>query len=142
MSRQIDLTKKLSDEDRAYLVARDRWRDIALADGHEDVNRAKREATENNDILQGRRPPTLVGEQALVQQANENPPTSTEEDMDYDSWSFDDLKQELDVRKEEALAEGMSPDEANKLFSKGGGQKDLVARLVADDERVGQQNQQ
>jgi hypothetical protein len=32
MSKYIDLTEPLSDEDRAYLEARDRWADIAMSD--------------------------------------------------------------------------------------------------------------
>lgn len=139
MSREIDLSKPLSDEDRAYLVDRDRWRDLAVADGHEDIARAMREAVEANDVRQGRRPPTVFGEQALVQQANAEtppPPPGEEEDLPYDQWTFDELKAELDVRKADALADGMGEDEAKTLYSKGGGQKDLIARLEADDARV------
>ena len=141
MSREIDLSQPLSDEDRQYLIDRDRWRDLALADGHEDIARAQREATEANDITQGRRPPTVFGEQARVQAANADAaPTSDEgeEDLPYEEWTFDELKNELDVRKADAVEAGMSEEEAKTLYSKGGGQKDLVARLYADDERVAQ----
>lgn len=139
MSRDIDLSKPLSAADRQYLVDRDRWRDLALADGHEDPERAKRDASEANDITQGRRPPTVFGEQALVQQANAETPVEPEEDIPYSEWTFDELKAELDARKADAIAAGMSEEDAKKAFSKGGGQNDLVARLEADDERVAPQ---
>jgi len=139
MSREIDLTKKLSDEDRQYLVERDRWRDLALADGHEDIERAKREATEANDISQGRRPPTLVGEPARVAEANASQaPVEAEEDLPYEEWSYDELKAELDARKTDAIAGGMNTEDANKRYSKGGSQKDLVQRLHDDDEAAQQ----
>lgn len=140
MSRKIDLSSSLSDDDRQYLVDRERWSDIAIADGHEDPERARREAAQAADVKFLRRPPTVFGEQALVQAANaEQSPSEPEEDLPYEEWTFDELKAELDVRKADAVAAGMSEEEAKALYSKGGGQKDLIARLEADDERVAAQ---
>lgn len=138
MSRKIDLSEPLSDEDRQYLVERDRWRDLALADGHEDVDRAKREATEANDILQGRRPPTLVGEAAIVQQANATAdgaePTGEEEDLPYDQWTYKALQEEVKVRLQLALDDGMPEAEAREKYKAGGKATELVALLEKDDE--------
>jgi hypothetical protein len=134
MAREIDLTKKLSPEDRQYLVNRDRWRDIAEADGHGDPRRAKREAEANRGSLtQVALPPTDPQAPAKTL-AEVTGRTSDEEDSNYEEWSFDELKAELDDRKAEALEGGMSAEEAGRRYSKGGSQKDLVARLRADDE--------
>lgn len=57
------------------------------------------------------------------------------EEVPYGEMSAEDLKAELDRRKELELEAGMAPDEAAKLFSKSGSKKDLVARLEADDKR-------
>lgn len=57
-----------------------------------------------------------------------NRPVTTEpvvHDDDYDEWSFQDLKDEIDVRNEER-------DEDDQL-SKGGSTEDLKARLREDD---------
>ena len=146
MAREIDLTKKLSDFDRQYLVDRDRWRDLALADGHEDIERAKRDAVERNDLTQGRRPPTLVGEAAVVEEANAQQaqgPVDPLADKPYEEWPYKALQEELKVRKQEAVDAGMEQSEADELYKAGGAQADLVRRLEADDERVaGQENQQ
>jgi len=141
MSREIDLTKPLTEDERQYLIDRDKWVMLARADGHDDVERAKREAVERNDITQGRRPPTLVGEQAVVQQINaqmaveqENPDPLA--DKPYDEWPYKALQEELKVRKQEALDAGMDQAQADELYKAGGAQADLVKRLEADDERV------
>jgi hypothetical protein len=136
MSRKIDLSEPLSDEDRAYLVERDRWRDLALADGHEDIDRAKREATEANDITQGRRPPTLVGEAARVQAANAepSPPADPLADLPYDRWTYKALQEEVKVRLQLALSDGMPEVEAREKFKAGGKAAELVKILEDDDE--------
>lgn len=136
MSRKIDLSEPLSDEDRAYLVDRDRWRDLALADGHEDMDRAKREASEANDITQGRRPPTLVGEAARVQAANAEPtpPADPLADLPYDQWPYKALQEEVKVRLQEALDAGVPEVEAREKFKAGGNTATLVKLLQDDDE--------
>lgn len=137
MSRKIDLTEPLSDEDRQYLVARDRWRDLALADGHEDVDRAKREASEANDITQGRRPPTVVGEAAIVQAANEQAaqePVDPLADVPYSEWPYKALQEEIKVRLQLALDAGVPEVEAREKFKAGGNTATLVKILEDDDE--------
>ena len=146
MVRKIDLSKPLSDDDRQYLVDRDRWRDLATADGHDDPRQARRDAE------QGLRP-TQVSSTVLTPTSPALPPRrqdpgdgSTEvndqEPVDYNTWTFEDLKAELDDRKAEAIEAGMPEEEAAKRFSKGGKQKDLVARLEADDDQPYEQSQQ
>lgn len=137
MSREIDLSKPLSDYDRQYLVDRDRWRDLALADGHEDIARAKREATEANDITQGRRPPTLVGEAARVQEANAAPaPADPLADQPYSEWPYKALQEEIKARLQEALDAGVPEVEAREKFKAGGKQADLVKILEEDDAEI------
>lgn len=134
MAREIDLTKPLSDEDRQYLVDRCRWSQLAQADELASAQEAQRAASEEHTpSTPSPQPPTTVVGGAPVEPTQGA--TSDEQDP-YEEWTYEELKAELDVRKQEALNEGMPTDEAGKLFSKGGSQKDLVARLYADDERV------
>lgn len=138
MSRKIDLSTPLSDEDRQYLVDRDRWQDLANADGHGDPEQSKREAIQGFRTAQEHSvpEPTRVGAEAKLAAAEQNPahqPSSGDEDEDYEDWTFEDLKAELDERKADAVANGMTQEDANKRYSKGGSQKDLVQRLRDDD---------
>jgi hypothetical protein len=135
MAKEIDLSKPLSSEDRAYLVQRDRWRSLAEADGHGDPRRAKAEAEASRGELTQRAHPT-TDPQAIVPTPEEIHSRRDEGDSEepYEDWSFEDLKAELDARKTDALDGGMSAEEAGKRYSKGGSQKELVARLYADDE--------
>lgn len=136
MAREIKLDQPLSEGDRKYLADRDRWYDIARADGHDDPRRAKREHQSGAAApTQPALPPTdpqVSARDRQEAQASKTP--DTEEVLPYEEWSFDDLKAELDDRKAEALEGGMSSEDAAKRYSKGGSQKDLVARLKADDE--------
>lgn len=137
MAREIDLTKPLSAEDRQYLVDRCAWSRIAQAD-QIAADEAQAKAVEQNEITTPQPTPTATGAAALhaAQTAQEEQAASDdEEEAPYEEWSYDDLKAELDRRKQLELDGGMAQEEANKLFSKGGSQKDLVARLYADDER-------
>lgn len=135
MAREIDLSKPLSDEDRQYLVDRCAWSRIAQAD-QIAADQAQAKAVEDNKIENPQPSPTRTGAAALAEAANASPgDDGGEEELPYEEWSFEDLKVELDRRKQLELNGGMSTEEANKLFSKGGSQKDLVARLYADDER-------
>lgn len=138
MAREIKLDEKLSDEDRKYLADRDRWFQIARADGHDDPRRAKAEYVANAAApTQIALPPTnpQAPAQTLQDVVGTGSGQQDEVVLPYEEWSFDDLKAELDERKAEAVEGGMTAEDAGKRYSKGGSQKDLVARLYADDEQ-------
>lgn len=114
MSRNIDLTKPLSDEDRAYLEARGRHRDIALADGEDHSNTPDDSITGATD-----QPPTPTPAATASQNADDGSSTAPDgsadsgdgsvatepeaEEDNYDdesAWSYEDLKDEVRARKE------------------------------------------
>lgn len=147
MAREIDLTKPLSTEDLHYLAQRDRWHQIARAEGHEDPDRAKREyEAEAFQQTQVSLPPVNPQAPARTLEEVGGVPSGGEgedEELEpYEEWTFDDLKAELDDRKAEALGSGMNAEDAGKRYSKGGSQKDLVQRLYADDELKAGETQQ
>ena len=133
MARTIDLSKPLSDDDRQYLVTRDRWRDLAEADGHNDPQRARQEAQEGyrrTQVASTVLSPTSPGQTPRVQEPDAG---GDGDEPPYEEWTFEELKAELKDRKAEALESGMSENEAKERYSLGGSQKDLVDRLYADD---------
>lgn len=140
MAREIDLTKKLSAADRQYLVDRDRWHDIARADGLTDGDEA-REAHKRKlaaDPTQVSAPPTVFPQPGT--DLPKPPGELEEEDLPYDEWVVADLKQELKVRRDLALAEKTATEEeAATRYSTAGSKADLVARLQQDDEQVAPQ---
>lgn len=145
MAREIDITKPLSDADRQYLIDRCAWHKLDqnaqyVQDGELTPPGEVGEAKDFTPPAQVPAPqPTVVGEQLLVKQANEQAGQSTPDplaDKPYEEWPFDELKKELDARKADAVAAGMDEAEATKRYGKGGGQKDLIARLNADDEQA------
>jgi hypothetical protein len=124
MAREIDLTKPLSDADRQYLVDRCMGHKLAqneqyMADGEVQSTGTANEA--KNLVTPPQVPvpqPTLVGEQAIVQQANaDDGEEVVEEDLPYEEWTFDDLKAEAKARH----------------LSAGGSAKDIIARLEMND---------
>lgn len=143
MARKINLEEPLSAEDRRYLVDRCRWAQLALADGLGSPQEAQRQA----EAARLKRPsPGPDPQPATVVTGGAPPePTATGDDLDnkpYEEWPYTALQEELKVRKQEAVDAGMDADEANRLYAAGGKTSELVARLVADDERVEAENSQ
>lgn len=140
MSRSIDLSKPLSDEDREYLVQRARTADLQknaemlngaterptpVDDGNTgDIDAFTRD--DGSDLLAGTHPQeTTVTtiQQVEVQrepgESGEEPPTPEEPD-NYDdeaAWSYRELQDEAKVRKLTAT----------------GSREELIARLRQDD---------
>lgn len=148
MSREINLEEPLSEEDRQYLVERDQWRKIAAADGHGDPERAKREASarwkeRRSPSAAPPQPPTVLAGDLTTPPAGDGDGGGDGGSLDekpYDEWPYKALQEELKVRKQEALGEGMEQAQADELYKAGGSQADLVKRLEEDDERAaGQQ---
>lgn len=149
MSRQIDLTQALSDEDREYLVSRGRLEDIRandeqfgdpgdkfvpIDDGNTgDVDPFK--ADDGNDQMAnmhpGEKPLTEV--QGLeVNRGGGSEQADAEDTRDYDEpyteWSKADLQKEIDERNAD---EDRDPD-APKI-ARTGTVQELAGRLTDDD---------
>lgn len=139
MSRNIDLTQPLSDEDRKYLQDRCRWRDIATADALDSPQEAVKEAEEALAPDGSLAAPTVVaGGTPVVPPQGDDPLAN----LPYSDWPYRALQEELRARKAEALDNGMDQAEADELYKAGGTATELAARLDADDERAEAAQQQ
>lgn len=125
MSRKIDYSKPLSDDDKAWLIARGWGNRIPGNEAHPSSNvgpvidpNASAEDQLKNQPNTG----TATGTLGAVE---ERPEDGYTED-DYASWKVADLKAEIDERNEER-------DDDHQISSEGK-KADLVAALVADDE--------
>lgn len=150
MSRQIDLSKSLSDEDRQYLVDRADYESLrqagALDEAPMDPNLAGGPGLDDSGLRantgdmgsplklqeredQGPPPPrTAPGSHTetlpTVSNATADPSLGSEP---YEHWTNDQLRAEIDKRNEEL------EDDDEKL-SRDGNKADLVATLRSDDE--------
>lgn len=142
MAREIDLTKKLSDEDRAYLEQRDRWRDIqANVDefGGEPAKLPKElpqtgsEATQNalgpTSLTREQERESLMAALKALDEADEE----GDEPIEYEKLKVAELKAELDSRKADAATD---EERANLDYKSGDDKAALIARLDRDDELV------
>ena len=126
MSRQIDLTQSLTDEDRQYLVDRCRWEDLRLADEEHPVPEDRHPNTTPTAVdTPTALNPADVGTQNAELPAKPLPDDSVdavaEWDDNYDdagAWSYSDLQGEAKSRN----------------VSAAGPREDVVARLREDDE--------
>lgn len=125
MSREIDLTKPLSDADRKYLEDRARHADIALADANSGVE-GKSELPAPN-VFAATDPSPDRTPAASISSTED-----AEEDLPYEEWKVDELKAELDVRAQDAedsdIAESLAYTSSDK-------KADLIKKLEADDAR-------
>jgi hypothetical protein len=159
MSRQIDLSQPLSDEDRAYLKARGRLNEIAMADAmasgedysesmlsagevlsHDDGNRLSPNTGDVNPIPRDQRnnlgpgygnDPSIAGQGVDPDETVEVPiGQSGGQVLDYNAFTRDELEEEIDRRN--------SDRDEEYHISKKGKKADLVAALEddysADDE--------
>jgi hypothetical protein len=160
MSRQIDLSKKLSDEDRDYLISRGRLDDVrandadfgqdqerfqVIDDGNTgDVDPFKRD--DGSDLMAGTHP----GERALtpVQQIETGvppeevtglPPTEPSQQAGdatgegSDSRSFDDDYDAEEDGKPVWTKEDLEEEAQKRGLPKSGNKSDLIKRLREDD---------
>lgn len=158
MSRQIDTSKRLSEEDRQYLVERGNLDAVRANDaefGEEkslqaidggntgDVDPFKRD--DGSDLVSGTHPDerTLTPAQAAqtgvpmgggrsvdpqVPGASQEPEDTRDYDKDYDEWSNADLQKEIDERNED----GRRSDE--KRLSRSGTKAEMAKALEDDDD--------
>lgn len=127
MSRQIDLTKKLSAEDRAYLDARGRFVEIARNDvqfagegskASEETPTPEKAAEAGSEAGSTPDAPALPGAQPVA---------------DYKSMTVQDLKAELDKRKAAYEAAEDVDGAADVSYTSTDKKDDLVTLLEEDD---------
>lgn len=160
MSREIDLTKPLSDEDRKYLEDRCRWRDIAIADEGSDPGPSLPDdsivgSQENSPNAEpahagAQNPePVLAPEAALLVGSGTEPPTPPADgadggdatgnpDADGADTEPDDEDEGDNYDDEEAWTFQDLRTEATGRpgVSAGGSRADIIARLREDDARA------
>lgn len=143
MSRQIDLSKKLSDEDREYLQNNNRLRDIAIADGTldeggweqpldaivdshpKDPNAEDQSAGALVDLDQKPLPGSVEAQRDLGIGVDDGSAEQPDDNYDdEDAWSYRDLQAEAKDRDDVA---GNLPRE------------ELIAALRADDAKPSEQ---
>ena len=130
MSRKVDLSKPLSDDDRQYLSDRCRWDDLREADANHPVpvERDPNTTPSSQDTSPAPQPAdkgTQTAELPTKPLTTDSVPAQADpgdEDVDnYDDaevWSYHDLQEEAKERKDVSAA---------------GSREDIVARLREDD---------
>jgi hypothetical protein len=132
MSREIDLTKKLSPEDREYLYQRNGWRLVKANyeefGGDDPVVAEGVPVTGPESLVDAAGLDALTPEQQQAAQAGE-----AGDGADYESMTKPELQAELDVRKKDAATD---EERANLAYKSGENKDQLIARLDKDDELV------
>lgn len=151
MSREIDLTKRLDEDELRYLVDRDRWDDIRT--NAENLDRdvpnlpsargiraqAPRKQLRNSDAFD------KIAKQLGVRVskddddmdevvAPEPTPAAGPQPVDYTKLTVPQLKEELDKRRKDYEAAGDSEAVGDVSYTDGDKKGDLVAKLQLDDE--------
>lgn len=135
MSREIDLSNPLSDEDRAYLLARGREQLVAQI----DARRGDEEAAKLAHYVPGSAvdeadgvpetpglaaPNVEAARSAEIVEEDDDVEAGTEDN--YETWTNEQLREELDSRD----------------LQTSGKKKELVARLRADDADTGDEGEE
>jgi hypothetical protein len=143
MSREIDLTKKLSEDDLRYLVDRDRWDDLrtnaenlGLPEPNLPSPRGIRmqvpaKQLKNTDAFD------KIADQLGVKVSNEDedsPAPSGPQPTDYNKLTVPQLKEELDKRRREYEQAGDSDAVKDVTYDAKATKPDLIAQLQLDDE--------
>lgn len=135
MAREIDLSKRLSEDDRQYLYQRNRWKEVKANyeefGGEEPVLPDGVPVTGPASLVNAAGLDALTPEQQAAQQGEES--AAPDDDVDYESMTKPQLQAELDSRKAEAATE---EEQANLDWKAGDNKEQLVARLDRDDELV------
>jgi hypothetical protein len=155
MSRDIDLTKRLDEDELRYLVDRDRWDDLRtnaenlgmpvpnLPSARGIRAQVPRRQMRNTDAFD------KIAQQMGVQVNKDDaesppsspvapPPPSGPQPTDYSKLTVPQLKEELDKRRKEYEDDGDA--EGVELVSYAGDARkdDLVAKLQLDDDTIGE----
>lgn len=138
MSRNIDLTKKLTEKDREYLESRGRTVEIARNDaqfaGEGSKGPEEAPTPEQTDAA--------GSEAASTQDAPALPGAQPEGDVkpDYESMKVEDLKAELDRRKKAYEEAEDEEGVAAVTYSSADKKADLVFMLNEDDSAVSEED--
>jgi hypothetical protein len=128
MSRQVDLTKKLSAEDRDYLMAWGRYVDVQRNDAQF--------AGEGSKAAEGDSGPEKADTSGSDTASVPNGPALPERPLDYESMKVEDLKAELDKRKAAYEEAGDEDGATDVTYSSSDKKADLVFMLTEDDAAV------
>lgn len=142
MSKEIDLTKQLSEFDLRYLVDRNRWDDIRtnadnlglpvpnLPSARGLRAQVPRSQLRNTDAFD------KIAKQLKVSIADTEEQEASEESktVDYSKLTVPQLKEELEKRRADYEASGDSDAVADVSYSNEDRKDDLVAKLQLDDE--------
>lgn len=127
MGLKIDLYKEggLTEEERTYLEVRDRWHDIAAADGLSGGDEARQ------------RYEARVAEKQSSSGTTGNVDTGDGDDTPYEDLTVAKLKAELEDRHRAAVEAGEVDEvEASTRFALTGNKQELIDRLYEDDRLV------
>lgn len=147
MSREIDLTKRLDEDELKYLVDRDRWDDLrtnAENLGLPEPNlpsargiraQVPRKQLRNTDAFD------KIAEQMGVRVGGDEPtPVSGPQPVDYKKLTVPQLREELDKRRKDYEASGDSDAVMDVSYATTDRKEDLVAKLELDDEASADDN--
>lgn len=150
MSKEIDLTKPLSEDDLRYLVDRCRWEDIRQNAANLDlpepvlpsargiraqVPRSQLKNTDSFDKIAEQLNVKLGGDEVESSEAAADGP------VDYNKLTVPQLKEELDKRRTAYEAEGDSDAVADVSYTSEDKKGELVAKLELDDEAQSEEGQ-
>jgi hypothetical protein len=146
MSRNIDLTKRLDEDELRYLVDRDRWDDLRTnADNlgieapnlpsargiRAQVPRRQLQHNEEFNRIADMMGVPVADEDGFVPSANKGP-----EPVDYNKLTLPQLKEALDARRKQYEATGDTEGVADVSYEAKATKAELVLKLQADDEAV------
>jgi hypothetical protein len=154
MSREIDLTKRLSEDELRYLVDRDRWDDLRTnADNlgldapnlpsargiRQQVPRRQLRNTDAFDDIAKSLGVSVTKEDDEASPPADSAATAEEGDkpVDYTKLTVPQLKEELDKRRKEYELAGDAEAVKDVTYDTKATKPDLVAQLQLDDEAAG-----
>lgn len=145
MAREIDLTKKLSEDDLRYLVDRDRWGDIRTNADNLGVDapnlptaRAIRAQVPRRQLKEADAFDKLAKTLGVSVSKEDDDtvvaPSAGSGKIDYKQLTVPQLKEELDKRRQDYEASGDNEAVADVSYTNTDRKEDLVAKLELDDE--------
>lgn len=154
MSREIDLTKRLTEDELKYLVDRDMWdalrenaRNLDLPEPNLPSARGLRKQIPRRQLRHSGAFSEIAKDMGVELSESEDPTTpsvpqpsaqgaegSEEVPVDYTKLTVPQLKEELDKRRADYEADGDTEAVAEVSYTKEDLKDDLVAKLQLDDE--------
>lgn len=128
MSHEVDLTKKLSPEDRDYLIGRGEY--VAVERNDAEF------AGEGSKATEGGSGPDATNTAGSDPASVPNGPALPERPLDYEAMKVEELKAELDKRKAAYEAANDEDGATDMTYSSSDKKADLVFMLTEDDAAV------